>query len=114
GGERRPHTSRPLCARGMGPGSAHREPVERRPRALMPIRSDGQIRLMLYEELLERFLLVQPGRRFCDICPAKMLSAPIDDMRSAAERLRATPGFTSAAGQCFNCDRPRTVFGFPA
>src|SRR5262249_18057974 len=70
--------------------------------------------LMLFEELLERFLLVQPGRRFCDICLAKMLSAPIDDMRSAAERLRATPGFTSAAGQGFNCDRPRTRFGFPA
>jgi len=80
----------------------------------MPMPSGGEIPLMLFEELLERFLLVQPGRRFCDICLAKMLSAPIDDMRSAAERLRVVAGFTSAAGRCFNCDHPRTVFGFTA
>ena len=70
--------------------------------------------LVLCEALLERFLRVQPERRFCLPCLAKMLNASLDDVRIAAERLCVTPGLTAGARQCSNCYKLRAALGFIA
>jgi len=64
------------------------------------------------DALLERFLRVQPDRHFCLPCLAKMINAPLEDVRIAAERLRVMPGLAAATRRCSNCDESRPALGF--
>jgi len=68
--------------------------------------------LVLWDALLERFLRVQPDRYFCVPCLARMISAPLEDARVAAERLRTPRGLAAATRQCSNCDESRPALGY--